>query len=164
MVGISDNPGTRFYYNTTDSQSPFLKYLWEIGQIFVRQRKSMLPYPTHYHLVMDVTSPAKAVWIVFRCDKPDGSGLESVWQLDTSAIKWQPFAHDLRFHKQLFYSAQVFNTVKQWKGMNTPQGSFDQCSELANSTARKMPITFFDVPDLEKLKEIERGWALVKRS
>lgn len=147
-------------------QPPFPRYVWEIGEIINRRmwtNNLWTAISTGFHLVLDVTSPCKAVWMVFRYAEGGDNGEMIVKGVKCESLFWQPFAP---VTQQAVDAAQVFRTVNDWKDVKTPLGSFRKSAQLVKRTGRNMtPGPTFVEPDLEEVKmEIERGWAQIERT
>ncbi|KAI2637406.1 hypothetical protein GGS21DRAFT_476393 [Xylaria nigripes] len=138
----------------------FPRYFYEIGEIF--NRKEVTKYngrqathrSTGYHLVVDVTKPEKSLWIVYRYveDHSDGQSLKRSITYKQDAF-WHPFANVCEFD-----IAMVFERFEDWKGTDTPVGSFAASKKLVRQTAALIKPTFVE-PVLDEVKgEIRRSW------
>ncbi|KAK6067921.1 hypothetical protein SCUP234_11394 [Seiridium cupressi] len=144
----------------------FPKYVWEIGEIYVRrtvrEANQWTDRSTGYHLVIDVTTPAKSVWMVYRyAEHGDHGRIER----NVKKLKdpfWHPFAP---ITQDSFDAAQVFAKVKDWHGEETPAGQFKKAAQLVKATGRNFPMTpTFVRPLKEEVKKvIEKGWNRVEK-
>lgn len=150
------------YRSESITKPPFPKYVWEVGEIYNRRKvhrtNQWTEQSTGYHLVVDVTSPSKALWVVYRyVEHGDGDKLDrDVTREKTTP--WHPFAVA---QSDPADAAQVFMEVKAWKGTDTPVGSFRSSAELVKKTRRTLQAkpTFLE-PVLEEVKQaIAKGWA-----
>ncbi|KAF2968861.1 hypothetical protein GQX73_g4681 [Xylaria multiplex] len=138
----------------------FPRYVYEIGEIF--NRKVVTKYngrqathrSTGYHLVVDVTKPEKSLWLIYRYEEVSGDG-HSLKQSITYKQDnfWHPFASVCEFD-----IAMVFERFEDWKGTDTPVGSFMASKKLVRQTAALIRPTFIE-PVLQEVKdEIRRSW------
>ncbi|KAK6066097.1 hypothetical protein SCUP515_10844 [Seiridium cupressi] len=144
----------------------FPKYVWEIGEIYVRrtvrETNQWTDRSTGYHLVIDVTIPAQSVWMVYRYAEHGDHGriVRNVKKLKDPF--WHPFAP---ITQDSFDAAQVFANVKDWHGEETPAGQFKKAAQLVKATGRNFPMTpMFVRPLKEEVKKvIEKGWNRVEK-
>ncbi|GAW19222.1 hypothetical protein ANO14919_087070 [Xylariales sp. No.14919] len=138
----------------------FPRYVYEIGEIF--NRKVVTKYngrqathrSTGYHLVVDVTKPEKSLWLIYRYEEVSGDG-HSLKQSITYKQDnfWHPFASVCEFD-----IAMIFERFEDWKGTDTPVGSFVVSKKLVRQTAALIRPTFIE-PVLQEVKdEIRRSW------
>ncbi|KAI1365166.1 hypothetical protein F5Y08DRAFT_187641 [Xylaria arbuscula] len=138
----------------------FPRYVYEIGEIF--NRKVVTKYngrqathrSTGYHLVVDVMKPEKSLWLVYRYEEVSGDG-QSLKQSITYKQDnfWHPFASVCEFD-----IAMIFERFEDWKGTDTPVGSYMTSKKLVRQTAALIRPTFIE-PVLQELKnEIRRSW------
>ncbi|KAI0476884.1 hypothetical protein F4859DRAFT_514215 [Xylaria cf. heliscus] len=138
----------------------FPRYVYEIGEIF--NRKIVTKYSgrqathrsTGYHLVVDVTKPEKSLWLVYRYQEAstDGQSLKQSITYKQDNF-WHPFASVCEYD-----IAMIFERFEDWKGTDTPVGSFTTSKKLVRQTAALIRPTFIE-PDLQELKEeIRRSW------
>lgn len=138
----------------------FPRFVYEIGEIF--NRKVVTKYSgrqathrsTGYHLVVDVTKPEKSLWLIYRYQEVSGDG-QSLKQSITYKHDsfWHPFASVCEFD-----IAMVFERFEDWKGTDTPVGSFMTSKKLVRQTAALVRPTFIE-PVLQEVKdEIRRSW------
>lgn len=138
----------------------FPRFVYEIGEIF--NRKVVTKYSgrqathrsTGYHLVVDVTKPEKSLWLVYRYQEAstDGQSLKQSITYKQDNF-WHPFASVCEYD-----IAMIFEKFEDWKGTDTPVGSFTTSKKLVRQTAALIRPTFIE-PDLEELKgEIRRSW------
>lgn len=138
----------------------FPRFVYEIGEIF--NRKVVTKYSgrqathrsTGYHLVVDVTKPEKSLWLIYRYQEVSSDG-QSLKQSITYKQDnfWHPFASVGEFD-----IAMVFERFEDWKGTDTPVGSFTVSKKLVRQTADLIRPTFIE-PVLQELKdEIRRSW------
>ncbi|KAI1869670.1 uncharacterized protein JN550_005651 [Neoarthrinium moseri] len=144
----------------------FPKYVWEIGEIYNRRMEAITNQwterSTGYHLVMDITSPSKAIWMVYRyAEDSDGVKISrNVTKPEKEQRRlssWRPFTS---LTGQSFDAAQVYSTVMNWHDEKTAMGQFRKSCTLVKETGRSMhPTPTFIEPVLEEVKkEIEQGW------
>ncbi|KAI0405377.1 hypothetical protein F4802DRAFT_562903 [Xylaria palmicola] len=138
----------------------FPRYVYEIGEIFNRRVVSKYSgqQATHrstgYHLVVDVTKPEKSLWLVYRYHEvgSDGRSLKQSITYKRDGF-WHPFASVCEFD-----IAMIFERFQDWKGTDTPMGSFATSKKLVRQTAASVRPTFVE-PDFQELKdEIRRSW------
>lgn len=138
----------------------FPRYVYEIGEIF--NRKVVTKYngrqathrSTGYHLVVDVMKPEKSLWLIYRYEEVSGDG-QSLKQSITYKQDnfWHPFASVCEFD-----IAMIFERFEDWKGTDTPVGSYMVSKKLVRQTAALIRPTFIE-PVLQELKdEIRRSW------
>ncbi|KAI0862728.1 hypothetical protein F4860DRAFT_109956 [Xylaria cubensis] len=138
----------------------FPRYVYEIGEIF--NRKVVTKYSgrqathrsTGYHLVVDVTKPEKSLWLVYRYQEAstDGQSLKQSITYKQDNF-WHPFASVCEYD-----IAMIFERFEDWKGTDTPVGSYTTSKKLVRQTAALIRPTFIE-PDLQELKEeIRRSW------
>ncbi|KAI1422338.1 hypothetical protein F5Y12DRAFT_717451 [Xylaria sp. FL1777] len=138
----------------------FPRYVYEIGEIF--NRKVVTKYngrqathrSTGYHLVVDVMKPEKSLWLIYRYEEVSGDG-QSLKQSITYKQDnfWHPFASVCEFD-----IAMIFEKFEDWKGTDTPVGSFLASKKLVRQTAALIRPTFIE-PVLQEVKdEIRRSW------
>ncbi|KAJ8118601.1 hypothetical protein ONZ43_g3959 [Nemania bipapillata] len=136
------------------------RFVYEIGEIF--NRKVVTKYSgrqathrsTGYHLVVDVTKPEKSLWLIYRYQEVSSDG-QSLKQSITYKQDnfWHPFASVGEFD-----IAMVFERFEDWKGTDTPVGSFTVSKKLVRQTAGLIRPTFIE-PVLQEVKErfVEAG-------
>ncbi|KAI1122689.1 hypothetical protein F5Y10DRAFT_69043 [Nemania abortiva] len=138
----------------------FPRFVYEIGEIF--NRKVVTKYSgrqathrsTGYHLVVDVTKPEKSLWLIYRYQEVSSDG-QSLKQSITYKQDhfWHPFASVCEFD-----IAMVFERFEDWKGTDTPVGSFTISKKLVRQTGSLVRPTFIE-PVLQEVKdEIRRSW------
>ncbi|RYC60249.1 hypothetical protein CHU98_g5970 [Xylaria longipes] len=138
----------------------FPRFVYEIGEIF--NRKVVTKYSgrqathrsTGYHLVVDVTKPEKSLWLVYRYQEAstDGQSLKQSITYKQDNF-WHPFASVCEYD-----IAMIFERFEDWKGTDTPVGSYTTSKKLVRQTAALIRPTFIE-PDLQELKdEIRRSW------
>ncbi|KAI1742296.1 hypothetical protein F4680DRAFT_446362 [Xylaria scruposa] len=138
----------------------FPRYVYEIGEIF--NRKVVTKYSgrqathrsTGYHLVVDVTKPEKSLWLVYRYQEAstDGQSLKQSITYKQDNF-WHPFASVCEYD-----IAMIFERFEDWKGTDTPVGSYTTSKKLVRQTAALIRPTFIE-PDLQELKdELRRSW------
>ncbi|KAI1197347.1 hypothetical protein F5X97DRAFT_181390 [Nemania serpens] len=143
----------------------FPRFVYEIGEIF--NRKVVTKYSgrqathrsTGYHLVVDVTKPEKSLWLIYRYQEVSGDG-QSLKQSITYKQDsfWHPFASVCEFD-----IAMVFERFEDWKGTDTPVGSFTTSKKLVRQTAALIRPTFIE-PVLQEVKDdIRRSWEISAR-
>ncbi|KAI0199616.1 hypothetical protein F4808DRAFT_210668 [Astrocystis sublimbata] len=138
----------------------FPRFVYEIGEIF--NRKVVTKYngrqathrSTGYHLVVDVTKPEKSLWLIYRYQEAsaDSQGLRQSITYKQDSF-WHPFASVCEYD-----IAMLFERFEDWKGSDTPVGSYTSSRKLVRQTAALIRPTFIE-PDLQELKDaIRRGW------
>ncbi|KAI1351620.1 hypothetical protein F5Y01DRAFT_110804 [Xylaria sp. FL0043] len=138
----------------------FPRYVYEIGEIF--NRKVVTKYngrqathrSTGYHLVVDVMKPEKSLWLIYRYEEVSSDG-QSLKQSITYKQDnfWHPFASVCEFD-----IAMIFERFEDWKGTDTPVGSYAVSKKLVRQTAALIRPTFIE-PVLQEVKdEIRRSW------
>jgi len=138
----------------------FPRYVYEVGEIF--NRKVVTKYSgrqathrsTGYHLVVDVTKPEKSLWLVYRYEEVSGDG-KSLKQSITykQDTFWHPFASVGEYD-----IAMIFERFEDWKGSDTPVGSFAASKKLVRQTGCLIRPTFIE-PVLDEVKaEIRQSW------
>lgn len=138
----------------------FPRFVYEIGEIF--NRKVVTKYSgrqathrsTGYHLVVDVTKPEKSLWLIYRYQEvsSDGQSLKQSITYKHDGF-WHPFASVGEFD-----IAMIFEKFEDWKGTDTPVGSFATSKKLVRQTAALVRPTFIE-PVLQEVKdEIRRSW------
>ncbi|KAI1331072.1 hypothetical protein F5Y16DRAFT_291884 [Xylariaceae sp. FL0255] len=139
----------------------FPRYVYEIGEIFNRRivtkynGRQATHRSTGYHLVVDITSPKKSLWLVYRYEdvSKDSQSLKSAISYKRDSF-WHPFASVGDFD-----IAQVFESIEDWKGADTTLGSYAASKKLVRQTAALIRPTFIE-PILEEVKEtIRQGWS-----
>ncbi|KAI1110721.1 hypothetical protein F5Y14DRAFT_340002 [Nemania sp. NC0429] len=138
----------------------FPRFVYEIGEIFNRKAvtrhngRQTTHRSTGYHLVVDVTKPEKSIWLVYRYREvcPDNQSLNQSITYKHDNF-WHPFASVGEFD-----IAMVFERFEDWKGADTPVGSFTTSKKLVRQTAALIMPTFIE-PVLQEVKdEIRRSW------
>ncbi|KAI0393962.1 hypothetical protein F5Y17DRAFT_280382 [Xylariaceae sp. FL0594] len=136
------------------------RYVYEVGEIFNRKASSKQDgrQSTHrstgYHLVVDVTKPEKSLWLVYRYEE-ESDDRKSLKQSITYKHDsfWHPFASVGEYD-----IAMVFERFEDWKGSDTPVGSYATSRKLVRQTRCLIRPTFIE-PVLNELKaEIRQGW------
>ncbi|RYP59016.1 hypothetical protein DL770_010301 [Monosporascus sp. CRB-9-2] len=138
----------------------FPRYVLDLGEVFVWKRCAETGQKQQrssgFHLVMDVTRPAKPLWLVYRYHERY-PGLEHL-DVNTAYKRdpvWHPFAAAAGIE---FDSALVFTSAARWKGDMKYDG-FAAVVDLVKRTGRVRKPTFVE-PVLEEVKqEIAKGWA-----
>ncbi|RYP72456.1 hypothetical protein DL771_004251 [Monosporascus sp. 5C6A] len=139
----------------------FPRYVLDLGEVFVWKRCTETGQKQQrssgFHLVMDVTRPAKPLWLVYRYHEryPD---LEHHLDSNTAYKRdpvWHPFAAAAGIE---FDSALVFTSAARWKG-DMKYGGFAAVVDLVKLTGRLRKPTFVE-PVLEEVKQdIAKAWA-----
>lgn len=138
----------------------FPRFVYEIGEVFNRRvvtkynGRQATHRSTGYHLVVDVTKPEKSIWLVYRYQEEsnDGQNLKQSITYKQDQF-WHPFANVCEYD-----IAMVFERFEDWKGTDTPVGSYMTSKKLVRQTAALIRPTFIE-PILEELKdEIRRSW------
>ncbi|KAJ2970624.1 hypothetical protein NUW58_g9635 [Xylaria curta] len=138
----------------------FPRFVYEIGEIFNRKAatkhngRQATHRSTGYHLVVDVTKPEKSLWLIYRYQEASSDG-QSLKQSITYKQDnfWHPFASVCEFD-----IAMIFEKFEDWKGTDTPVGSYTSSKKLVRQTAALIKPTFIE-PVLQELKdEIRRSW------
>ncbi|KAI1173956.1 hypothetical protein F4777DRAFT_418603 [Nemania sp. FL0916] len=138
----------------------FPRFVYEIGEIF--NRKVVTKYSgrqathrsTGYHLVVDITKPEKSLWLIYRYQEVS-SDSQSLKQSITYKQDnfWHPFASVCEFD-----IAMIFEKFEDWKGTDTPVGSYMASKKLVRQTAALIRPTFIE-PVLQEVKdEVRRSW------
>jgi hypothetical protein len=135
----------------------FPRYVYEVGEIF--NRKVVTKYngrqathrSTGYHLVVDVTKPEKSLWLIYRYEEvgSDGQSLKQSITYKQDSF-WHPFASVCEFD-----IAMIFERFDDWKGTDTPVGSFAASKKLVRQTAALIRPTFIE-PVLQEVKDVIR--------
>ncbi len=138
----------------------FPRYVYEIGEIF--NRKVVTKYngrqathrSTGYHLVVDVMKPEKSLWLIYRYEEVSGDGQNLKQSITYKQDNfWHPFASVCEYD-----IAMIFERFEDWKGTDTPVGSFIVSKKLVRQTAALIRPTFIE-PVLQEVKdEIRRSW------
>lgn len=144
----------------------FPRFVYEIGEVFNRRvvtkynGRQATHRSTGYHLVVDVTKPEKSIWLVYRYQEESNDG-QSLKQSITYKQDqfWHPFANVCEYD-----IAMVFERFEDWKGTDTPVGSYNNSKKLVRQTAALIRPIFVEA-DLEELKdEIRRNWEVSGRT
>ncbi|KAI1823531.1 hypothetical protein F4861DRAFT_509739 [Xylaria intraflava] len=140
----------------------FPRYFYEIGEIF--NRKAVTKYngrqtthrSTGYHLAVDVTKPEKSLWLIYRYVEDHSDRLKLKRGITYKQDNfWHPFANVCEFD-----IAMIYERFEDWKGSDTPVGSFATSKKLVRQTGALIKPTFIE-PNLQELKdEIRRNWGI----
>ncbi|KAK6077597.1 hypothetical protein SCUP515_04795 [Seiridium cupressi] len=146
-----------------DINTPVLpRFVWALGEIYVVRRdpktNQWAEHSSGYHLVVDMTSASKSMWMVYRYAQVDGNlKIQLDVKKDFDPL-WYPFAQTTG---SAFDAAQVYAKIRDWNGPQTPVGQLARSFKLVKDTKRNYTskLTFVE-PNLEEVKEaIEKGWS-----
>ncbi|KAK6077809.1 hypothetical protein SCUP234_06567 [Seiridium cupressi] len=146
-----------------DINTPVLpRFVWALGEIYVVRRdpktNQWAERSSGYHLVVDMTSASKSMWMVYRYAQVDGNlKIQLDVKKDFDPL-WYPFAQTTG---SAFDAAQVYAKIWDWNGPQTPVGQLARSLKLVKDTKRNYTskLTFVE-PNLEEVKEaIEKGWS-----
>ncbi|KAK9774585.1 hypothetical protein SCAR479_08670 [Seiridium cardinale] len=146
-----------------DINAPVLpRFVWELGEIYVVRRdpktNQWVDRSSGYHLVVDVTSASKSMWMVYCYARMDGNlKIQLDVKKDFDPL-WYPFAQTTG---SAFDAAQVYAEIRDWNGPQTPVGQLARSLKLVKDTKRNYTSKWtFVEPNLEEVKEaIEKGWS-----
>jgi hypothetical protein len=130
------------------------RYFMPLGEVYRASRSSYKTeevQSTNFFVLMDVTSPKKSIWLMFRYERPfvgrDGPG-------------WEPVSFDLKplFGPRIFDMVCLLEDVRDWAGPEQDMVDMDRLTAmLPDHTMHLKPDLFLPVlADLKK--ELDKGW------
>ncbi|RYO95670.1 hypothetical protein DL765_011170 [Monosporascus sp. GIB2] len=139
----------------------FARYVLDLGEVFVWKRCAETGQKQQrssgFHLVMDLTKPARPLWLVYRYHERC-PGREHHLDLSIAYKRdpvWHPFAAAASIE---FDSAMAFTSAAHWKA-DLKYDGFAAVVDLVKRTGIVRKPMFVE-PVLDEVKqEIAKGWA-----
>ena len=135
-------------------------YLVPLGEIYVANRSSTNNWQevtsTNFFVLMDVTTPRKAIWMVYRYGRCFGGDNGPVWK----AVPPQGREKFLKGGLPRFDALCLLNNVKEWRNPAENIVTMDWFKEALPGRGNKFLQPVFSVPVLTALRGALRdGWA-----
>ncbi|RYP30179.1 hypothetical protein DL766_005007 [Monosporascus sp. MC13-8B] len=139
----------------------FPRYVLDLGEVYVWKRCAETGQKQQrssgFHLVMDVTRPAKPLWLVYRYHERC-PGREHHLDLNIAYKRdpvWHPFTAAAGIE---FDPALIFTSVVHWKG-DVKYDGFAAVVDLVKRTGIVRKPTFVEPVSEEVKQKIAKGWA-----
>ncbi len=135
-------------------------YLVPLGEIYVANRSSTNNWQevtsTNFFVLMDVTTPRKAIWMVYRYERCFQGGNGPFWK----AVPTQGREKFLKGGLPRFDALRLLNNVNEWRNPAEDIVTMDWFKEALPGRGNKFLQPVFSIPVLTALKgALKDGWA-----